>query len=237
MPHERLDGRPHPGRDRHAEEEQGQHDPELPCRHGGGDDRAGRERRDGDPARFAHTCGYPPRRPLQPVAAVYGRTSPLRALGSGVVAALAHDDSDVRAVRQAASGCSALRHDAALAHLPARGVSDCQPTLMTECRDSRIGERAPDEVGHDAPRRLRRRSGGSCRRLFNWICPTTAAPPPTTTAPTPAPVTTATTTGTGTRFGIVTTDVGFCALPPASTTIFTDSTRVARCRELRARRG
>ena len=35
--------------------------------------------------------------------------------------------------------------------------------------------------------------------------------------------------------GIVTTDVGFCALPPASTPIFTDSTRVARCRELRAR--
>jgi predicted nucleic acid-binding protein len=35
--------------------------------------------------------------------------------------------------------------------------------------------------------------------------------------------------------GIVTTDVGFCALPPANTTIFTDSSRVARCRELRAR--
>ena len=40
----------------------------------------------------------------------------------------------------------------------------------------------------------------------------------------------------GDPVGIVTTDVGFCALPPASTTIFTDSTRVARCRELRARR-
>ncbi|MEX2210688.1 MAG: PIN domain-containing protein [Gaiellaceae bacterium] len=36
--------------------------------------------------------------------------------------------------------------------------------------------------------------------------------------------------------GIVTTDVGFCALPPANTAIFTDSSRVARCRELRARR-
>jgi len=35
--------------------------------------------------------------------------------------------------------------------------------------------------------------------------------------------------------GIVTTDVGFCALPVANTTIFTDSARVARCRELRAR--
>jgi predicted nucleic acid-binding protein len=40
----------------------------------------------------------------------------------------------------------------------------------------------------------------------------------------------------GDPVGIVTTDVGFCALPQASTTIFTDSTRVARCRELRARR-
>ncbi len=35
---------------------------------------------------------------------------------------------------------------------------------------------------------------------------------------------------------IVTTDVGFCALPAANTTIFTDASRVARCRELRARR-
>ena len=36
--------------------------------------------------------------------------------------------------------------------------------------------------------------------------------------------------------GIVTTDVGFCALPATNTAIFTDSSRVARCRELRARR-
>lgn len=35
---------------------------------------------------------------------------------------------------------------------------------------------------------------------------------------------------------IVTTDVGFSALPAANTTIFTDASRVARCRELRARR-
>jgi predicted nucleic acid-binding protein len=35
--------------------------------------------------------------------------------------------------------------------------------------------------------------------------------------------------------GIVTTDVGFSALPAMSTAIFTDSSRVARCRELRSR--
>jgi predicted nucleic acid-binding protein len=36
---------------------------------------------------------------------------------------------------------------------------------------------------------------------------------------------------------IVTTDVGFAALPSPAAVIFTDSSRLARCRELRARRG
>ncbi len=36
--------------------------------------------------------------------------------------------------------------------------------------------------------------------------------------------------------GIVTTDAGFCSLPASGTTIFTDSSRLARCRELRAQR-
>jgi len=35
--------------------------------------------------------------------------------------------------------------------------------------------------------------------------------------------------------GIVTTDVGFASLPP-STAIFTDASRLARCRQIRARR-
>jgi len=35
--------------------------------------------------------------------------------------------------------------------------------------------------------------------------------------------------------GIVTTDVGFSALPAPNTAIFTDSSRVSRCREIRAR--
>jgi predicted nucleic acid-binding protein len=38
-----------------------------------------------------------------------------------------------------------------------------------------------------------------------------------------------------TSVGIVTTDVGFSALPASRTPIYTDSSRVARCRQLRAR--